>query len=364
MLLTLWILLGLCTLWMALRCLPVGWDWHRPLPELIALIPLLSGPLLVLLVWALVLAAWPQVVVTCLLLIVQALWQLVFFLPYPASLLKWVVNLPAWSQPGRPQNPSASQPGDHLQLMTLNCRYSQASVPAIVAAAEHEQVDLLALQEVSPAFLQALQKAGLDQLLPYMTQGPATANDNGGSNAIFSRLQPLEQTARSITLPASAVPTMTVQALGRRIRFASAHPKSPQRGGANWGASILALGQLSTSGVSGQSNPSAPQTHFPAPEPSLSPAEETVILGDLNSSIHHPTFRRLLADAHLLDSAVSLHAGIHPSFPASWVGSAPLIEIDHVLHTPGLAAESLSTLRIPQSDHMSLLVTLAAHQQV
>ncbi|BDR54190.1 endonuclease [Bombiscardovia apis] len=344
----LWTFLVLCALWMALRFLPTGWDWHRPLPELIALIPLLAGPLMALTLWALLAAAWPQLILAVLLLTLEAIWQLPFLLRLPPRLLRSVVGLPVFSQ-SAPQN-SESELQKSLRFMTLNCRYGKASAAAIVEAARQQNLDVLALQELSAELVASLESEGLSQVLPYKIVGPSTADDNGGFNALFSRIEPRVQQPVSVTLPASAVPVMTLEALGKTIEVASAHPKSPQRGGSNWGASILALTSLS---------PVAPldpeQAHL---SPQVPAERESVILGDLNSSIHHPSFRRLLSDGRLLDGAVSLHAGIHPTFPASWKALPPLIEIDHLLHSPGLRVRAMKSLLIPGSDHMALTATL------
>ncbi|KFI40605.1 endonuclease/exonuclease/phosphatase family protein [Bifidobacterium actinocoloniiforme DSM 22766] len=342
----LWALLALCALWMALRYLPAGWDWHRPLPELIALVPLLSAPLMVLLVWSLVITAWPQAVAATLLLLLETIWLLPFLLHLPSGVLA-ISALPGFSQPD-----AATVSPKRLTVMSLNCKYGHADAQAIKAAVERQHVDLLALQEVSQTLLDRLREAGLPMVLPYQSVGVATTDDNGGFNAVFSRIQPKGRRPQSVSLPASAVPTLTVEALGRTILVASAHPKSPQRGGSNWGASILALAGLSPAAPSPAAQASARRQ--------AGDADDALIMGDLNSSVHHPSFRRLLSDGHLLDAGGEASAGLHPTFPASWATLPPLIEIDHVLHTQGLACTGLRSLRIPSTDHMALVATLQA----
>ena len=48
MIIALWIALIICVVWIALGEMPAGWDGHLPLPYLIALIPLLWIPTLVI----------------------------------------------------------------------------------------------------------------------------------------------------------------------------------------------------------------------------------------------------------------------------------------------------------------------------
>ncbi|RBP99751.1 endonuclease [Bifidobacterium xylocopae] len=339
---------------MALRYLPAGWDWHRPLPELIALVPFLSAPIMIVLAWALVVAAWPQAVAATLLLTLEAVWALPFLLHLPKPLLA-LSALPASAQPGPSAPAGTADPDDpaaSLTLMTLNCKYGHADAKAIVSAVRQRGVDLLALQEVSTGLLERLHANGLDALLPYGVSGPATRDDNGGFNALFCAIDPRESSPQSVPLPASAVPTMTLPALGGSIVAASAHPKSPQRGGANWGSSIQALAGLS---------PAAPSTPARASARRLAgQADEAIIMGDLNSSLFHPSFRRLLADGRLLDGAVALHRGLYPTFPASYPIVPPMIEIDHVLLTPGLSIQSLHAFHIPSTDHQALLAKIVA----
>ncbi|OZG50673.1 endonuclease/exonuclease/phosphatase family protein [Bombiscardovia coagulans] len=341
---------------MALRFLPPGWDWHRPLPELIALIPLLSAPLLIIIVWSLVEAAWAQTIVGTLLLTLEALWELPFLVKLPNGLLPFLAGLPPRSQP----NDSGSR--QHICMMTLNCRYGKASVATIRNLVESKQVEVLALQEVTQEFLKELDTTGIQSQLPYRSVGPTTKDDNGGCNALFSKIQPLEQQSSSVTIPASAVPTMTLPLNNTTLRIASAHPKSPQRGAMNWGNSILALSALNliTSADPLQTVNAGEETQQHKASTS---SFECVILGDLNSSLYHPSFRRMLKDGRLLDGAVSLHQGIHPTFPANWPALPPLIEIDHILHSPGLMLQSLETLHVAGTDHLGLLAHISECEQ-
>ena len=316
----LWILLGLIALWMALRFLPAGADWHRPLVELIALIDLLAAPLLVILIWTVVAGAWPQ----CLLALIEL--TLV-------SCQRLLYRLPPADRTGQPSS-------DHgLSVMTLNCRFGRADPEEVVRCVRTYGVEVLALQEVKGKLLESLQDAGLNQRLPYLTQGTASPDDNGGYNAIFSAHQPVKASPSALDLPAAAVPLVELKTSSGPIRVASVHPKSPQRGAKQWGMGIAALARL---------------THPPVP---------TIVMGDCNATLQHPTFRAMLAKSGLHDASLHLKAGSHLTFPSA--SALPsLIEIDHILTDGDLVPQSMHALRIPGSDHRALVARLTLPRQL
>ena len=311
----LWILLGLIALWMALRFLPAGADRHRPLVELIALIDLLTAPLLVMLIWTVVAGAWPQCLLALIELTLVSCQRLRYRLP-PADRTR------------------QSSSGHGLSVMTLNCRFGRADPEEIVRCVRAYGVEVLALQEVKGKLLESLQAAGLNQLLPYLTQGTANPDDNGGYNVIFSAHQPVKASPSALDLPAAAVPLVELKTSSGPIRVASVHPKSPQRGARQWGMGIAALARL---------------THPHAP---------TIVMGDCNATLQHPTFRAMLAKSGLHDASLHLKAGSHPTFPSA--SALPsLIEIDHILTDGNLVPQSMHALRIPGSDHRALVARLA-----
>ena len=316
----LWILLGLIALWMALRFLPAGADRHRPLVELIALIDLLTAPLLVMLIWTVVAGAWPQCLLALIELTLVSCQRLRYRLP-PADRTR------------------QSSSGHGLSVMTLNCRFGRADPEEIVRCVRAYGVEVLALQEVKGKLLESLQAAGLNQLLPYLTQGTANPDDNGGYNVIFSAHQPVKASQSALDLPAAAVPLVELKTSSGPIRVASVHPKSPQRGARQWGMGIAALARL---------------THPPSP---------TIVMGDCNATLQHPTFRAMLAKSGLHDASLHLKAGSHLTFPSA--SALPsLIEIDHILTDGNLVPQSMRALRIPGSDHRALVARLTLPRQL
>lgn len=165
------------------------------------------------------------------------------------------------------------------------------------------------------------------------------------------------------------------------VTIAVAHTKSPQRGVRDWGYGVSHLAnpaldpairkacaatgptatgtspaaQASPATSDGQSSDTGARTATPpavTPDPALA-----VLAGDLNASASHRSLRSALgADRKLTDSSDDLSH--RRTFPAHWALVPPMLELDHVLHGPGLIARSSRTVRIPGTDHLGLLVTL------
>ena len=374
----LWILLGLIALWMALRFLPAGADRHRPLVELIALIDLLAVPLLAILVCALVIQAWPQSALAMTELTLVTLWRLQyrFHLSSPtgsghrtgllsnnrhrtgtSNKADAYADSPKSNQLNqvtpdsaqvhtetRDLASAASHPALSLRVMTQNCRYGKADAQTIMEQVQSHDVDVLALQEVNSTLLTHLQKAGMRQIMPYLVEGPQTQNDNGGRNALFSRLEPIWHQPSGLDLEASAVPLMLLHTQAGTTRVASVHPKSPQRGARQWGLGIERLALLNS-----EKTAAAPDMESPA---------FTVIMGDCNANLHHPTFRTMLQSGRLRDASLSLGCGPHPTFPHCQALLPPLIEIDHILVSQGIRVESMKVMKVPLTDHCGLLAQL------
>ena len=350
----LWILLGLIALWMALRFLPAGADRHRPLVELIALIDLLAVPLLAILVCALVIQAWPQSALAMIELTLVTLWRLQyrFHLPSPMGsghkdgLLntKNQADADADIPESHQSNRDITDPALSLKVMTLNCRYGKADAQSILEQVQSQNVDVLALQEVNSTLLTRLRKAGMRQTMPYLVEGPQTQNDNGGRNALFSRREPMWSQAAGLDLEASAVPIMLLHTQAGTIRLASVHPKSPQRGARQWGLGIERLALLNSEKLA-----AAPDMESPA---------FTIIMGDCNANLHHPTFRAMLESGRLCDASLSLSRGMHPTFPHCQALLPPLIEIDHILVSQGIRITSMKVVKVPLTDHCGLLAQL------
>lgn len=334
--------LALLVLWWALRFLPAGAEGHLPLPYLIALIPFLWIPALLLAVVAAVLGCWPLAVAAVVLAVIVALRVPLYRLSLRETSRETKRETYCETHPEASDTTARGhdeQPGAPITVMTLNCRFGRADADAIMDAVRAHDVDVLALQELTADLVGALDAAGIRDVLPHRQLGEDRPTDNGGFNGLWTRFAPVAAASSSVRIPAADVPVIVASptrngqpadAPDSAIAFASAHTKSPMRGCRAWSQGIVGLGRLALQ-------------------------RATVVLGDLNCGIDHPSFRKLLA-AGFRDASMSALRKPMVSFP-SWL-AWPHIELDHVLISGGIDAERVETLTIHGSDHLATVAAL------
>lgn len=334
--------LALLVLWWALRFLPAGAEGRLPLPYLIALIPFLWIPALLLAVVAVVLGCWPLAVAAVALAVIVALRVPLYRLSLRGTSRETKRETYCETHPEASDTTARGhdeQPGAPITVMTLNCRFGRADADAIMDAVRAHDVDVLALQELTADLVGALDAAGIRDVLPHRQLGEDRPTDNGGFNGLWTRFAPVVAASSSAQIPAADVPMIVASptrngrpgnAPDAAIAFASAHTKSPMRGCRAWSQGIVGLGRLALQ-------------------------RAAVVLGDLNCGIDHPSFRKLLA-AGFRDASMSALRKPMVSFP-SWL-AWPRIELDHVLISGGIDAERVETLTIPGSDHLATVATL------
>lgn len=317
-----WLLLAVLLIlgvWEALRFLPAGVEAHNVMPYGIALIRFLWIPAVLCALWAALIHQWWEL---CAALILGLLCVCTEFLSYR----------------GGPSGFPSRDPShdNRMNVMTLNCRFGRASAEAIVDAVATYHIDVLALQELTPGLVEELNDLGLRESLPHHSLGASHNDDNGGFNGVWMRVQPVAVTPTAIAIPAAEVPGITVALPNtRELTFVSAHTKSPMRGCREWSMGIITLSELAKT----------------------TPSEgATVIMGDLNSNVAHPSFRALLAAGFSDASGADLRRPVS-TYP-SWL-RWPRIELDHILATKGITFRNVRSLTIPGSDHLALMATVA-----
>lgn len=328
------ILLGATALWWALRFLPAGADGHGPLPYLIAFVRFLWIPSIILSAIALIFHHWIIAALAAILAILTG--------SFAAPWYRKTRHAPARQDQTRQQRSpdrEIQHTDNHYSVMTLNCRYGLADPQSIIDAVRSNEVSILALQELTQNLVSALDQAGITKLLPYRQLGKAQENDNGGFNGIFSAIRPDVHTERTIDVAAADVPYCEING----VAVYSAHPKSPMRGCREWSHGIISLATLGRCTADNNRLPEAAST------------TEAIIMGDLNSNLDHPSFRKLL-DAGFADAGLDTSHAAAASFPQWLVW--PRLELDHILVTSGIAASNVRTLAIPGSDHLALLAQL------
>ena len=353
MITAIWIMAFLLVAWAALAWLPEGLSGHMPLPYMIALIPFLWIPLLIAGIWAGALRQWAA----CVLCLVWMLASLNGFAQYnrtrlprgfAASLRRGDGRIDD-AVPDAAKDPDGTADGSdptEFHVMTLNCRYGRANAEAIATAVRNRSIDVLALQECTDDLMDSLDAAGLTSLMPYRQLGEPKDTDNGGFNALLTRLEPVGFQRQSVVIPAADVPAITLEVPSSepgsgagecRVTFASAHPKSPMRGCGQWAAGIVGLSELARTAAQGDH-------------------DIVVVMGDLNSQYEHATFRRLLASG-FADASLSEGRGRHTTYPR-WM-PWPRIELDHILTTSGARSGEVESFPVEGTDHLALTATVS-----
>jgi endonuclease/exonuclease/phosphatase (EEP) superfamily protein YafD len=226
-------------------------------------------------------------------------------------------------------NPPPAAGATAVTVMSANLSEGGADGVEVVQRASDEEVDLLVLEEVTAAVLADMDRAGLGDLFPYRAGEP---NDAADGTMVFAR-EELGEAERIPTLHDGWVVTMG------ELTVMAVHPYAPTVPGA-WRDDLATV--VAT----------AERVH-----PDL-------VVGDFNATVDHPPIRAL-ADLGYRDVGELANQGWQPSWPSSGartllgVPVPSLVQIDHVLVGPRLAAISMRTALIPDSDHRAVLAEVA-----
>ncbi|MGL3804649.1 endonuclease/exonuclease/phosphatase family protein [Paeniglutamicibacter sp. R2-26] len=320
-----WVLLVPVLLLLGLRLAgqPVGTPWV----QLLSLTPLFIVPALgALLLFALA-RRWVPAALAGGAAIALAVLLVAPFAPRPAE------------APAGQSIPGSECSATGLRMMSLNARLGRADAAAIVETVRREKVQLLALQEFTPALGEALEAAGLGELLPHTVQVP---EGGAAGAATFSRFPLTVRDVPGVAAMAFGNPTTAFTVPGpdggeRRMEITNVHTFPPLPDAVDsWRHDVGALASVNAAGGT------------------------RILAGDFNATYDHREFRDLLrsnADAPLADASTGGLARLQPTWPRDRAYS-PGIVIDHVLTSSDVSTCGYATLRIPGSDHAAVLVTL------
>lgn len=331
--------------WQLLRWLPAGADGLKPLPYVIALLPIAPFCAALGLIASAVAAVatrsqnefYKSYVFLCIAYFVLFVISLKSYSPYFA---KRLMRIKQEKSQTRSQEKSLE-----IRVMTLNCRYGHANASQIIKIAKTHKIDTILLQEVSKKLVKNLEKLGIKRDFAHVQLGNANDHENGGFNTIYTRLSNVKSFGKSIKIDAANVPIVTAEACDSSaenllITFASAHPKSPMRGCAAWCSGIMSLAKIGEN-----HNKSGCK-------------KVTIIGGDLNSTPDHPSFRTLLKSGFF---DASMQIGKRLKTWPTWQ-KWPNLALDHVLvKSSGCIAKATeqSTIRVDGSDHFALIVCVS-----
>jgi endonuclease/exonuclease/phosphatase (EEP) superfamily protein YafD len=218
-----------------------------------------------------------------------------------------------------------------LRVLTLNAMIGAADPAATVAAARRYDVDVLAIQELTPGLVGRLAEAGLLDLLPFTHADP---RPGGAGTGLWSRH---ELTPRP-PVPGLrlASPTALITLGGQPVIVRAVHPVAPfERRHRDWHRELNQLRAVLTATPGAQ-----------------------VVAGDFNASRDHRPFRDLLA-AGFADCADVAALRPWPGF--TWPANRwypPVMRLDHILVSPGITVTEARTVAVPGTDHRGVLAVL------
>ena len=223
-------------------------------------------------------------------------------------------------------NPPAAAGATPIVVMTSNLLNGGADGIEIVRTASDADVDLLVVEEVNPAVLADMDRAGLADLLPYRVGDPGPG---AAGTMAFSRVE-LTDTG--------TVPTYFGGWTFRmgELTVAAVHPFPPTDADLWYDDQAAVVRTVTT----------------------LKP---DLVVGDFNATADHAPMRAL-AEAGFRDVGELANQGWQPTWPTRGVFDVlglPLAQIDHVLVGEDLAAVGMETLAVPGSDHRAVVATVA-----
>jgi endonuclease/exonuclease/phosphatase (EEP) superfamily protein YafD len=253
--------------------------------------------------------------------------------PARLCLLIAAVQLASLTRLAGPPDPVPNPPPDRvLKLVFSNVLIDNTNFAPLVNWLEHEDPDVIALAEVSPECVRALDS--IAARYPYRFSRPTGAS----GLALFAKQQP-DSPCEIIFPTETAFPAARVvfsfDSFPRAVLWL-VHPSSPVRREGK-----------------GNTNP-----EFDALIPRISRdtrSQPTIVVGDLNTTDASPYFHALIHKTRLRDSRAGL--GRQPSWP---VWSPYRLTLDHLLLPPQWSVVSRKLGPDVGSDHLPIVVTVAA----
>ncbi|MEV4215324.1 endonuclease/exonuclease/phosphatase family protein [Micromonospora sp. NPDC049662] len=306
-----WVVVGPTATWAAVRL--AGLD-RGPLVQALAFTPYVAGVSVLALGLSVALRRWWPAAVAAL----------------AAVALLGVVAPRALAAP----QPTAT--GPTIRLLTANLLAGAADASALVELVRRHRVDVLTVQEFTPDAQAALDRLGLDRLLPHRQLNAHVGTSGSG---LYSRWPISDVGIRNNRGQGGwgftqAYGTVAVPG-APPVRVESAHPSAPS-----------ALDQVD-----------AWRTDLTAQPPATPDGELRILAGDFNSTLDHGPLRALLRTGYV-DAADATGKGLTGTWGPYDGDLIPPVTIDHVLVDRRIAVDKVKVLALPGSDHRPVLATV------
>ena len=217
-----------------------------------------------------------------------------------------------------------------LRVATVNLKFGHGDADAVVALVRSRDIDVLALEELTPDAVRRLHEAGLDDVLPYSFTRPDPSFTGTG---LWSRT-PLSDTHELTGFTSAALVAHASTGAGP-FTLLAVHPIAPGPYEHDlWDEEYATL----LSDVDAIRGP-------------------VVMAGDFNATRDQRPFIDLEA-AGFRDAPDQAGSGFEMTFPRARSTNRTLVAIDHVMVRDfGIRATSVATEAIPGSDHLALVAT-------
>lgn len=250
------------------------------------------------------------------------------WLPFLLGLLA-VIALAVAVIPRELGSPDEVTGGKEVNLMAFNLARGRADLLELKDLVESRQIDLFALQEVTPEAAEELDRIGIGRFFPYSNVQPGRPSPGG---AIYSRypLEPLGMPSTEFNQPDALVSVPGAV----RIRLRSVHPMAPAgpRTTRTWEDEYGAF-------------PSASEGGPP-----------WVLAGDFNATLDHENLRELIGTGYR-DAGDTIGLGLVSTWPSTLKLPLP-VTLDHVLAEKGIAITGYDVEAIDDSDHRAVFADL------
>ena len=284
-----------------------GLEGGRPFLEILALTPYLTAAVIIPMVTAIALRVWPAAAAT----VVAAVALLVAVVPRGFG----------------GETAPAGEPGPTLRVLAANIEFGEGPADPLVALVEELDVDVLSVEELTPAFAERLERAGLPELLPRRVLDPEPGSGGGG---FYTRLPVGDGRVEDLPggFPLISVPVEPPGA--PEVEISSVHTNPPTA--PHWEEDLAAL-------------------------PAAEAIPLRILIGDFNATLDHAAFRDLL-DRGYEDAAATLGEGFTVTWPVGRKLLPALFAIDHVLVDPRVGISAFSAHDLPPSDHRAVFAQL------
>ena len=241
-----------------------------------------------------------------------------------------VVAAAVWTQAPLYVGRSGNEDGRAVIVMQANLLFDGADPRTLVDQVRARNIAVLTVNELTPAAVEDLGRAGLDQLLPHRYLSPGrTASGTG----IWSSY-PLSETVEYDGFVLNQLSaTASIPDAGPVTVYAF-HPVPPVFGTRVWADELSRLREILER------------------SPSSRPA---IVGGDFNATYDHAQYRAMLSD-RFNDAVEQAGAGHLVTYPTDkpW---PPLVGIDHILVAEGRAV-AVETVELLGADHRALVAQI------